>query len=52
MVELPNVKIYEIEKFKEIAGTSKDCSIIMLNLNEYSAEADLHNLAIFERLDG
>ena len=39
MAELPNVKIDEIEKFKQIAGTSKDCSIINLNLNEYSAEA-------------
>ena len=43
MVELPNVKIEEIEKFKAIAGTSKVCSIIMLSLNEYSAEADLPN---------
>ena len=39
MADLPNLKIKEIEKFKEIAGTSKDCSIIMLNLNEYSVEA-------------
>ena len=43
MVELPNVKIEEIEKFKEIAGTSEDCSIIMLNLNEYNAEAEFPN---------
>ena len=43
MADLPNVNIEEIEKFKEIAGTSKDCSIIMLNLNEYSAEADFPN---------
>ena len=43
MVELPNVKIEEIEKFKEIAGTSKDCSLIMLNLNEYSLEAEFPN---------
>jgi hypothetical protein len=39
MVELPNIKIEEVEKFKQIAGTSKDCSIINLNLNEYSSEA-------------
>ena len=43
MAELPNVKIDEIEKFKAIAGTSKDCSIIILNLNEYNAEADFPN---------
>ena len=43
MAELPNVKIDEIEKFKVIAGTSKDCSIIILNLNEYNAEADFPN---------
>jgi len=43
MVELPNVKIEEIEKFKAIAGTSEDCSIIMLNLNEYSLEAEFPN---------
>ena len=43
MVELPNVKIDEIEKFKAIAGTSKDCSIIMLNINEYSVESDFPN---------
>ena len=39
MADLPNVNIEEVEKFKEIAGTSKDCSIIMLNLNEYTVEA-------------
>ena len=43
MAELPNVKIDEIERFKAIAGTSKDCSIIILNLNEYNAEADFPN---------
>ena len=48
MVELPNVKIEEIEKFKEIAGTSEDCSIIMLNLNEYSLEAEFPNGKLYK----
>ena len=48
MADLPNVNIEEIEKFKEIAGTSKDCSIIMLNLNEYSAEAKFPNGALYK----
>lgn len=37
----------KIEKFKEIAGSSKDCSIIILNLNEYSAEAEFPNGALY-----
>ena len=48
MVELPNVKIEEIEKFKAIAGTSEDCSIIMLNLNEYSLEAEFPNGKLYK----
>ena len=48
MADLPNVNIEEIEKFKEIAGTSKDCSIIMLNLNEYSAEAEFPNGELYK----
>ena len=48
MAELPNVKIEEIEKFKEIAGTSEDCSIIMLNLNEYSLEAEFPNGKLYK----
>ena len=48
MVELPNVKIEEIEKFKEIAGTSEDRSIIMLNLNEYSLEAEFPNGKLYK----
>ena len=48
MADLPDVNIEEIEKFKEIAGTSKDCSIIMLNLNEYSAEAEFPNGELYK----
>jgi hypothetical protein len=48
LADLPNVNIEEIEKFKEIAGTSKDCSIIMLNLNEYSAEAKFPNGELYK----
>ena len=48
MADLPNVNIEEIEKFKEIAGTSKDCSIIMLNLNEYSEEAKFPNGELYK----
>ena len=48
MADLPNVNIAEIEKFKEIAGTSKDCSIIMLNLNEYNAEAEFPNGKLYK----
>ncbi len=40
MADIPNVNIEEIEKFKKVAGTSEDCSIIMLNLNEYNKEAE------------
>ena len=43
MAEIPNVNIKEIEKFKKIAGTSEDTSIIMLNLNEYTEEAEFPN---------
>ena len=48
LADLPNVNIEEIEKFKEIAGTSKDCSIIMLNLNEYNAEAEFPNGKLYK----
>ena len=48
MADLPNVNIEEIEKFKKIAGTSKDCSIIMLNLNEYSVEAQFPNGKLYK----
>ena len=48
MADLPNVNIEEIEKFKEIAGTSNDCSIIMLNLNEYSTEAEFPNGELYK----
>ena len=48
LADLPNVNIEEIEKFKEIAGTSKDCSIIMLNLNEYNAEAEFTNGKLYK----
>tara|TARA_B100000965_G_scaffold331738_1_gene295990 strand:+ start:70 stop:456 length:387 start_codon:yes stop_codon:yes gene_type:complete len=40
LADIPNVNIEEIEKFKKVAGTSEDCSIIMLNLNEYNKEAE------------
>ena len=42
------MNIEEIEKFKEIAGTSNDCSIIMLNLNEYSTEAEFPNGKLYK----
>ena len=48
LADLPNVNIEQIEKFKEIAGTSKDCSIIMLNLNEYNAEAEFPNGKLYK----
>ena len=48
MADLPNVNFEEIKKFKEIAGTSRDCSIIMLNLNEYSEEADFPNGKLYK----
>ena len=48
MADLPNANIEEIEKIKEIAGTSKDCSIIMLNLNEYNAEAEFPNGKLYK----
>ena len=48
MADLPNVNIEEIEKIKEIAGTSKDCSKIMLNLNEYNAEAEFPNGKLYK----
>ena len=48
MADLPKVNIEQIERFKEIAGTSKDCSIIMLNLNEYNAEAEFPNGKLYK----
>ena len=48
MADLPNVNIEEIEKIKEIAGTSKDCSKIMLNPNEYNAEAEFPNGKLYK----
>ena len=48
LADLPDVNIEQIEKFKEIAGTSKDCSIIILNLNEYNAEAEFPNGKLYK----
>ena len=45
LADLPNVNIEEIEKFKEIAGTSKDCSIIMLNLKAQCLTEVFHNIS-------
>ena len=48
MADQINVNGEEIEKFKEITGTSKDYSIIMLDLNEFSEEAEFPNGKLYK----
>ena len=39
MADLPNANVKEIENFKRIAESDSDTSVVMLNLNKYSADA-------------
>ena len=40
MADLPSVNVQEIDKFKKLAGTDSDTSVVMLNLNKYSTKAN------------
>ncbi len=43
MADLPNVHHEQIDEFKRIAGSANDTSVLMLNLNRYSADASYHD---------
>jgi hypothetical protein len=40
MADLPNVHHEQIDEFKRIAGSANDTSVLMLNLNRYTADAN------------
>lgn len=48
MADLPVVNYAELEKIKAIAGSANDTSVIMLNLNRYSAEAAFPNGDLYQ----
>lgn len=47
MADLPVVNHAELEKIKAIAGSADDTSVVMLNLNRYSSEANFPEGALY-----
>ena len=47
MADLPVVNHSELEKIEAIAGSADDTSVVMLNLNRYSSEANFPEGALY-----
>ena len=48
MADLPNVHHEQIDEFKRIAGSANDTSVLMLNLNRYTADASYPDGALYK----
>lgn len=48
MADLPNVNSREIDTFRQLAGTSTDGPVFMLNLNKYRPEAAYPDGALYK----